>query len=62
MENLTIASPFSVLSKREKEVLGLILNGAQVKYIVASLELKSNTISTFKKNILTKTGVTNNII
>ena len=56
-----MTNPFSVLSKREKEVLSLILQGAQVKDISASLELKSNTISTFKKNILAKTGVTNNI-
>lgn len=38
-----------------------MLKGAQVKDISASLELKSNTISTFKKNILAKTGVKNNI-
>lgn len=61
MENLTITSPFVDLTKREKEVLILILQGAQVKEISASLDLKSNTISTFKKNILSKTGVSNNI-
>jgi DNA-binding NarL/FixJ family response regulator len=61
MSNLTITNPFNVLSKREKEVLDLMLQGAQVKDISASLELKSNTISTFKKNILSKTGVKNNI-
>jgi len=61
MENLTMTNPFNVLSKREKEVLDLMLQGAQVKDISASLELKSNTISTFKKNILVKTGVKNNI-
>jgi DNA-binding NarL/FixJ family response regulator len=61
MENSTIINPFNVLSKREKEVLDLMLQGAQVKDISASLELKSNTISTFKKNILAKTGVKNNI-
>ena len=61
MSNLTITNPFNVLSKREKEVLELILQGAQVKDISASLELKSNTIFTFKKNILSKTGVKNNI-
>jgi DNA-binding NarL/FixJ family response regulator len=61
MENSTINNPFIVLSKREKEVLDLMLQGAQVKDISASLELKSNTISTFKKNILSKTGVKNNI-
>jgi len=61
MENSTIINPFNILSKREKEVLDLMLQGAQVKDISASLELKSNTISTFKKNILSKTGVRNNI-
>jgi two-component system uhpT operon response regulator UhpA len=61
METLTITNPFSILSKREREVLNLILQGAQVKDISASMELKSNTISTFKKNILSKVGVTNNI-
>ena len=61
MENLTITSPFAILTKREKEVLILMLQGAQVKEISASMELKSNTISTFKKNILSKAGVSNNI-
>jgi DNA-binding NarL/FixJ family response regulator len=61
MANLTMTNPFHILSKREKEVLDLMLQGAQVKDISASLELKSNTISTFKKNILAKTGVKNNI-
>jgi len=61
METLTIPNPFNILSKRDKEVLDLMLQGAQVKDISASLELKSNTISTFKKNILAKTGVRNNI-
>jgi DNA-binding NarL/FixJ family response regulator len=61
METLTITNPFSILSKREREVLNLILQGVQVKDISASMELKSNTISTFKKNILSKVGVNNNI-
>jgi len=61
METLTITNPFNILSKREREVLNLILQGAQVKDISASMELKSNTISTFKKNILSKVGVSNNI-
>jgi DNA-binding NarL/FixJ family response regulator len=61
MENIIIANPFKVLSKREREVLDLILKGAQVKDISAQMELKSNTISTFKKSILAKTGVSTNI-
>ena len=61
MENITLSNPFKVLSKREREVLDLILKGTQIKDISAQLELKSNTISTFKKSILAKTGVRNNI-
>ncbi len=61
MENITLSNPFKVLSKREREVLDLILKGAQIKDISAQLALKSNTISTFKKSILAKTGVSNNI-
>ena len=61
MENLRITSPFTILTKREREVLILMLQGVQVKEISASLGLKSNTISTFKKSILSKTGVSNNI-
>jgi two-component system uhpT operon response regulator UhpA len=61
MENITLSNPFKVLSKREREVLDLILKGTQIKDISAQLELKSNTISTFKKSILAKTGVSNNI-
>jgi DNA-binding NarL/FixJ family response regulator len=51
--------PFSKLSKREIQVLELMLKGALVKDICKSLDLKSNTISTFKKNIFIKTGTTN---
>lgn len=61
MENLTLTSPFTLLTKREKEVLNLMLQGTQIKDISASLDLKSNTISTFKKSILFKVGVRNNI-
>jgi DNA-binding NarL/FixJ family response regulator len=52
---------FENLTKREKEVLDYMLKGALVKDICKELELKSNTISTFKKNIFKKTG-TNNVI
>jgi DNA-binding NarL/FixJ family response regulator len=61
MGKLTITNSLNILSKRVREVLDLMLQGAQVKDISASLELKSNTISTFKKNILSKTRLKNNI-
>jgi two-component system invasion response regulator UvrY len=59
MEQILKNMPFSGLSKREKQVLELMLKGALVKDICKSLDLKSNTISTFKKNIFTKTGTSN---
>lgn len=61
MEKLTITNYLNILSKRVREVLDLMLQGAQVKDISASLELKSNTISTFKKNMLFKKRLKNNI-
>ena len=61
MGKLTITNSLNILSKRVREVLDLILQGAQVKDISASLELKSNTLSIFKKNILSKTRLKNNI-
>lgn len=47
------------LTKREKEVLEMMLKGALVKDICKKLNLKSNTISTFKKKIFYKTGTSN---
>ncbi len=61
MTNTLNNNPFNILSKREREVLNLILQGIQIKDISTALDLKSNTISTFKKQILNKTGVTNSI-
>lgn len=50
---------FDTLTKREKEVLEYMLKGTLVKDICKELDLKSNTISTFKKSIFKKTGTTN---
>lgn len=61
METLLTTSPFAILSRREREVLELILQGIHVKDISEKLLLKPNTISTVKKNILTKMGASNNI-
>ncbi len=60
--NTTInINPLEKLSKREKQILDLMLSGLLIKDIGSALGLKSNTISTFKKSILIKTG-TKNII
>ena len=45
---------FSSLSLREWQVLISMLNGLSIKEIAYQLKLKSNTISTYKKNIYYK--------
>jgi DNA-binding NarL/FixJ family response regulator len=48
-----------MLSKREKEIMDLLLSGANNKSISETLSLKSNTVSTYKKLIFYKIGVNN---
>lgn len=50
---------FITLSKREKEIMELLLNGENNKSISKALSLKSNTVSTYKKLIFYKMGVSN---
>jgi DNA-binding NarL/FixJ family response regulator len=45
------------LSPREKQIAIYLFNGKSVKYIATSLNLKANTISTFKKKIFLKLQV-----
>ena len=59
MEKNIKDNPFNKLTKREKQVLGLILKGSSVKEICRVLNLKSNTISTYKKYIYLKTNTAN---
>ncbi|MHA4742066.1 response regulator [Dyadobacter sp. MSC1_007] len=47
------------LSTREKQVLDLLLEGKWIKEIAAALNLRANTVSSFKTRIFTKLGVTN---
>ena len=49
------------LSAREKEVALHIANGLSTKLIAQKLGIKSNTVSTFKKNIFVKLDITTNI-
>lgn len=58
-ENETPASPFLALSSRELEVLHYLLKGAGTNEIGERLNLKQNTISTFKTRIFEKTGTHN---
>jgi len=47
----------STLSKREKEILKLILQGKKSKEIAGKLFLSVNTVNTHRRNILKKAGV-----
>jgi DNA-binding NarL/FixJ family response regulator len=56
---LELTNKFETLSKREKEIVELLINGESNKSISKKLELKSNTVSTYKKLIFYKIGVDN---
>lgn len=47
------------LSSREHEILQLMLEGKWIKEIAAALDLRANTVSTYKSRIFDKMGVTN---
>ncbi len=52
-------NPFIKLSSRELEVLHYLIQGTNTKEIAETLNLKMNSISTFKQRIFTKTECTN---
>lgn len=52
-----ITGKFSSLSKRETEILKLILQGNKSKDIAVKLFLSVNTVNTHRRNILKKAGV-----
>jgi len=52
-------NPFLQLSDRETEVLIYLLKGSTVKEIAGHLDLKSNTVATFKARLFDKIGVSN---
>lgn len=47
------------LSARESEIMKLMLEGKWIKEIAATLDLRANTVSTYKARIFEKMGVTN---
>ncbi|MGN7888416.1 response regulator transcription factor [Dyadobacter sp. 22481] len=47
------------LSSREDEIMKLMLEGKWIKEIAATLDLRANTVSTYKARIFEKMGVTN---
>jgi DNA-binding NarL/FixJ family response regulator len=52
-------TPFYSLTAREQQVLPYLLQGARTKQIANELDLKGNTISTLKTQILAKTNTGN---
>lgn len=55
------SSPFKSLSKRELEVLGLMIKGLKVADISDKLCLSPKTVSTYRYRLLTKLSVKNDI-
>lgn len=55
------ASPFKTLSKRELEVLGLMIKGLKVSDISEKLSLSPKTVSTYRYRLLGKLSVDNDI-
>ncbi len=56
--NAAVKTPFDILTKREEEVIALMLKGKKMGEISQALNLKPSTISTFKTKIYEKLGVT----
>ncbi len=54
-------NPINVLSKREKEVLLLIVDGLNSKQIAERLFLSERTVSNHRANMLQKCGVNNTV-
>jgi two-component system invasion response regulator UvrY len=55
------ASPFKTLSKRELEVLGLMIKGLKVSEISDKLCLSPKTVSTYRYRLFGKLSVENDI-
>ena len=51
-----VSQEFSMLSKREYEILKYVLNGKSSREIAEALFLSINTVHTHRRNILKKTG------
>lgn len=61
MNNYSSQDPLSVLTKREKEILGLIAQGLTDKEIADKVFLSHLTITTHRKNILSKLNLKNKV-
>lgn len=54
-------SPFAELSKRELQVMLMILKGEKIKEIAAEINLSINTVSTYRTRVLEKLNVKNDV-
>jgi DNA-binding NarL/FixJ family response regulator len=61
MNNYSSQDPLSVLTKREKEILGYIAQGLTDKEIADKVFLSHLTITTHRKNILSKLNLKNKV-
>ena len=59
MNNIDLSCDAVALSRREKEILTLISEGLTNSKIAEMLFLSSHTITTHRKNIMSKLGVKN---
>lgn len=58
-ENKKTDNPINQLSDRELSVLNYLLKGDSLKDIAVRLDVKPNTIATFKARLFDKLGVSN---
>jgi DNA-binding NarL/FixJ family response regulator len=61
MNNFSQKSPLDILTKREREILGLIAHGLTDKEIAEKVFLSPLTATTHRKNILSKLGLKNKV-
>ena len=61
MSKIKCIGDFSNLTDRESEIAYLILEGRKTSDIANKLSVKSNTVSTLKKNIFSKVGIESSI-
>jgi DNA-binding NarL/FixJ family response regulator len=61
MSKIKCIGNFSNLTYRESEIAYLILEGRKTNDIANKLNVKSNTVSTLKKNIFSKVGIESSI-
>jgi DNA-binding NarL/FixJ family response regulator len=60
-DKTTSTNPLGILTKREKEILALIAQGLTDKEIAEKVFLSPLTITTHRKNILSKLGLKNKV-